>query len=315
MSDIAISIPSGSLTLQGTMTLGAPAPAATTPAALLVSGSGPIDRNSNTKRIAINVMRQLADRLAADGISSLRYDKRGVGESDGEYLSAGLYDNIADAQAALQVLRARPEIDARRVVVVGHSEGALIATCLADDERLGGVALLAGTARNGREVLLWQAQQVAPTLPKPVRLLMRLLRQDIERSQVAKLDRIEASTDDVIRIQFVKLNARWFREFMAFDPKSALRRAAVPVLAITGANDIQVDPGDVGLMERTVPTTFTGHVVDDVTHLLRREPGPGTIRTYKKQARQPIDREVVDLLLEWIKAVTGSEETENQDQV
>lgn len=305
MTDVDITIPSGALTLRGTVTIAdAPSPATTAPAALLVSGSGPLDRNSNTKRLAIDVMGQISGHLAANGITSLRYDKRGVGESDGEYLSAGLHDNIADARAALEMLKARPEVDARRVVVIGHSEGALIAAGLADDDQLAGVVLLAGTARDGREVLVWQARQLAPTLPKPVRWLMKLLRQDIERSQVSKLDRIEASTDDVIRIQLVKLNAKWFREFMAFDPKSALRRAAVPVLAITGSKDIQVDPSDVGIMERTVPTAFTGHVIDDVTHLLRREDGPATIRTYKKQAKKPVDSGIVELLVEWITART-----------
>ncbi len=310
-----ITIPSGPLTLRGTLTLsGATSPTATAPAALLVSGSGPIDRNSNTKRLAIDVMSQLADRLAANGIASLRYDKRGVGDSDGAYLSAGLHDNIDDARAALAVLKARPEVDARRVVVIGHSEGALIAASLADDDQLAGVVLLAGTARNGREVLLWQARQLAPTLPKPVRWLMKLLRQDIERSQVTKLDRIEASTDDVIRIQLVKLNAKWFREFMAFDPTAALRRAAVPILAITGGKDIQVDPADVDIMARTVPTHFTGHVIDDVTHLLRREPGAATIRTYKKQVKQPVDHRVVELLVDWVTVRTQTPEEVDQDQ-
>ncbi len=267
-----ITIPSGPLTLRGTLTLsGATSPTATAPAALLVSGSGPIDRNSNTKRLAIDVMSQLADRLAANGIASLRYDKRGVGDSDGAYLSAGLHDNIDDARAALEVLKARPEVDARRVVVIGHSEGALIAASLADDDQLAGVVLLAGTARNGREVLLWQARQLAPTLPKPVRWLMKLLRQDIERSQVTKLDRIEASTDDVIRIQLV-------------------------------------------IMARTVPTHFTGHVIDDVTHLLRREPGAATIRTYKKQVKQPVDHRVVELLVDWVTVRTQTPEEVDSHQ-
>ena len=60
------------------------------------------------------------------------------------------------------------------------------------------------------------------------------------------------------RIQFVKLNAKWFHEFMLFDPLAALDQAAVPVLAITGTKDIQVNPADVALMAHAVPTRFTG---------------------------------------------------------
>ena len=310
MTDIDISIPSGGLTLQGTLAV---AGASSTPAALLISGSGPLDRNSNSKQLAINVMAQIATRLAAEGVASLRYDKRGVGDSDGDYLSSGFHDNVADARAALDVLLERPEVDPKRVVIIGHSEGALIATALADDERLAGVALLAGPASNGREVLEWQTRQLEPTLPTPVRWLMKLLRQDLVKTQAKRLDRIANSTEDVIRIQFVKLNAKWFREFMSFEPTEALERAAVPVLAITGINDIQIDPADVERMERVVPTTFTGHVVDDVTHLLRTEPGPATVRTYKKQAKRPLDPGVVQRLTDWVAAVTRPHDDADHD--
>ncbi len=302
VSESIIAIRSSGLALEGTLNASGSLPA---PAALLISGSGPVDRNSNAKRLPINVMGHVAAHLAANGITSLRYDKRGVGRSEGDYLSTGFNDNIDDARAAIEALRARPEVDADRVVVVGHSEGALIASALAEDEHLAGVALLAGAATNGKDVLRWQAQQVAPTLPKPVKLLMKMLRQDLVRTQTKRLDRIESSTDDVIRIQFVKLNAKWFREFMAYEPIAALRHAAVPVLAITGTKDIQVNPADVALMAHAVPTPFTGHLVDDVTHLLRTEPGPASIRTYKKQARQPLDERVTALLTDWVTSHTG----------
>ena len=301
MAESDISIPSENLTLQGTLTVVGPRPG---PAALLISGSGPIDRDSNSKRLPINVMGQIAPQLGAANITSLRYDKRGVGKSGGDYLSAGLWDNVGDARAALTALRARPEVDAERIVVIGHSEGALIASVLAADEQLAGVALLAGAATNGKAVLQWQAQQVAPTLPKLVKLLMKLLRQDLVRTQTKRLERIESSTEDVIRIQLIKLNAKWFREFMSFEPAHALRRASVPVLAITGTKDIQVDPNDLSLMEQAVPTSFVGHLVEDITHLLRTEPGPSSVRTYKKQARQPLDQRVTELLADWAVART-----------
>ena len=305
MTESTISILSGTLTLKGTLDVSGPTPG---PAALLISGSGPIDRDSNAKRLPINVMSQIAAHLSTNGVTSLRYDKRGVGESDGDYVSTGLHDNVDDARAAIEALRARPEVDPDRVVVIGHSEGALIASALAVDEQLAGVALLSGAANNGKDVLRWQARQVAPTLPKPVKWLMKLLRQDLVRSQTKRLEQIESSTKDVIRIQFVKLNAKWFREFMSFEPTQALGRAAVPVLAITGTKDIQVDPADVALMEHAVPTSFTGQLVEDVTHLLRAESGPASVRSYKKQARRPLDQRVTELLTEWVTTHTQTKD-------
>jgi hypothetical protein len=77
------------------------------------------------------------------------------------------------------------------------------------------------------------------------------------------------------------------------------------VLAITGTKDIQTNPAHVALMEQAVPTPFTGHLVDDVTHLLRAEPGTASLRTYKKQARQPLDERVTELLTDWVVSQTG----------
>ncbi|MBT8240605.1 MAG: lysophospholipase, partial [Acidimicrobiia bacterium] len=176
---------------------------------------------------------------------------------------------------------------------------------------LAGAVLLAGPARNGKEILRWQARQIGPTLPKPVKFLMKLLRQDIEKTQMKRLGKIEASTTDTMRIQFVKVNAKWFREFLAHEPLTALQKAATPILAITGSKDIQVDPADVALMEEAVPTEFTGHVVEDLTHLLREETGPASIRTYKKQAKRPIDNRVAELVTSWISTHSPT----NADQV
>ena len=285
--------------LAGTLQL--PQSAGPHPAAVLVSGSGPLDRDSNTRRLRIDAMRQVAARLAQAGIASLRYDKRGIGASAGDYHSAGFVDNVNDARAALAALKALPEVAADRVFVVGHSEGALIGAELAGSGApIAGLAMLAGAAQPGEAVLRWQAAQVATSLPKPVQWMLKLLRQDVLRAQSKRLKQIKESTQDTIRVQLAKLNAKWFREFMAFDPSDALRRAKVPVLAITGSKDIQVDPDDVELVGRLVGGDFTGRVIENVTHLLRSEDGPPSLRTYKKQVRRPVDVRVLDTVANWI---------------
>ena len=260
------------------------------PAALLVSGSGPLDRDSNTKRLRIDAMHQVAAHLAAIGVASLRYDKRGVG------------DNVADAGAALEALRARPEIDADRIVVIGHSEGALIASELAAaDTKLAGAVLLAGATQTGEQVLRWQAQHVSASLPAPARLILKLLRKDVLTMQDKRLAQLKQSTGDVARIQLVKVNVKWFREFLAYDPTDALRRISNPLLAITGAKDIQVDPDDIGRMEDLVAGPFTGMVMPDPTHLLRTTPGEdATLRTYKKQAKRPVDPGLLEAVGRWV---------------
>ena len=298
MTSTTLTFPSGDLTLAGTLTL--PTGTGPFPAAVLVSGSGPIDRDSNMKRAQLHVMSQVADHLAANGIASLRYDKRGVGESGGDYKATGWFDNVADARAALDVLEQQDAVDPGRLFVVGHSEGALIATELASEEPPAGVVLLAGAAQPGKDVLQWQARGLAQTLPAPAKFIMKVLRQDLVKTNQKRLAQLEATTGDIARMQMVRVNAKWFREFMAHDPSESLKKAVVPVLAITGSKDVQVDPADVARMESLAPTPFTGHVLDDVTHLLRTDDGPVGTKTYKAQMKRPVDGTLLDLVSDWI---------------
>ena len=299
--DVALT---GEQELAGTLSL--PDGDGPVPAVLLASGSGPLDRDSNHRRARFDVARQLAAALATAGLASLRYDKRGVGASPGDWRAAGLYDNVDDLAAARDTLAARPEVDADRLVVAGHSEGALLAAALAArGAPLAGVVLLSGSATPGAELLRWQARQLAPTLPAPVRGVLRLLRTDLEAKVAANHARVRATTTDVARIGGVKLNARWTREFLAHDPRADLARVTVPVLALTGVKDLQVDVADLDVVAATVPGPVTVHRVPDLTHTLRRQPGPPSLRSYRAELRRPVDPVVVDTVVNWCSAVVG----------
>ncbi|WP_377289970.1 alpha/beta hydrolase family protein [Planomonospora corallina] len=300
-----VTFASGELTLGGTLAL---PPAGATgagpyPVALVVTGSGPLDRDANHKSMRIGTSRDLAHALARAGVASFRYDKRGVGESQGSFLAAGLSDNIDDARAALAWLRTRPEVDPAQVFVIGHSEGAVVTTALAAEPSadLAGVVLLAGMAKTGEETLSWQTRQIAGDLPAPVRLVLRVLRTDLVAKQAEAVTKIKATTTDVAWIQGRKTNARWTREFIAFDPAPHLRALRTPVLAVTGANDVQVDPDDLEAIAALVDGDVTTVRMPGLSHLLRREEeGNGGLRTYKQQVRKPTDPEVLTLVTDWI---------------
>ncbi len=308
MIERELSFYSAGLKLAGTLAI--PAGEGPFPAALLIVGSGMVDRNENHKSMPMNVYNELAHHLAGLGIASLRFDKRGVGASEGSFLTAGFFDNVADATAAFSTLRELPEIDGDRVALIGHSEGALIATRMAaEGVPASGIALLAGTAQSGEAVLKWQGETVVQHLPGFQRRLMRLLRIDPARTQAKLLSRIRSCDKAVMRVQLVvKLNAKWMREFIDYNPATDLPRITIPILAVTGSNDIQVDPRDIELMRKNAyRAPFEGHVVSEVSHILRRGI-PGT-SDYKRQVREPLDTGVVSLLLQWIERVTGSAET------
>jgi uncharacterized protein len=276
------------------------------PAVLIASGSGPLDRDSNHGRARFDVARQLAHALAEAGLASLRYDKRGVGGTAGDWRAAGLTDNVDDLGRALDALAARPEVDGDRVVLAGHSEGAILSAALAArGPGVRGVVLLAGSATPGMDLLRWQGQHVAPSLPTVVRGLLRLFRTDLEAKAEANRRTIAATTTDVARVGGAKINARWFREFMAHDPREDLRRISVPVLAITGAKDLQSRPDDLATVADLVAGPVETHRMPDLTHTLRRQPGPASLRAYREELRRPVDAELLSTVSRWCRRVTA----------
>jgi len=101
------------------------------PAVLLIPGSGQINRDENHRKLRLNVFHDFARFLADCGFASLRYDKRGVGASGGNYWETGFHDNVMDALAALNYLKEQSDIDAGLVFLLGHSEGAYISMRIA----------------------------------------------------------------------------------------------------------------------------------------------------------------------------------------
>lgn len=278
--------------LAGTLTL--PAGPGPHPAVVCLPGSGKVDRESNAGRVRMELGRPLAQSLARHGIASLRYDRRGVGDSPGDWHAVGFLDNRADATAAFRALRARSDI--QHVGVVGHSEGAVHAMWLGAHERPAAVVLLAGYARPGKQALLWQAGRVARTLPRVVRPLLPFVGHVAAR-QLAKL---EATTTDVAKIGGARMNARWWREQLAYDSRADLRHIQAPVLAITGDKDLQVDPGDLAVIASLVPGGADTRRVPDLTHVLRRDPGRPSLLSYRRLLRQPVDADVLTDLARWL---------------
>jgi fermentation-respiration switch protein FrsA (DUF1100 family) len=109
-----------------------------------------------------------------------------------------------------------------------------------------------------------------------------------------------------VRLDLVRVNARWFREFMAYEPADDLRRTTVPVLAVTGSKDLQVPSADLDAIAAAAGGPVTVRLVPDLTHTLRRQPGPADLRRYKQEVRRPVDGELLDLVSDWILATAAA---------
>jgi alpha-beta hydrolase superfamily lysophospholipase len=267
--------------------------------AILIPGSGPVDRHGDAPRLPLGIQRQLAEGLGGHGIGSVRWDKRGVGASGGEFLSTGFHDLVEDALAVVD--------DAASlglpIVVIGHSEGSAIAARLLAERPslVRGAVLLSPFARSGLEVLRWQARALASDLPAVVRAVLRLMRTDLERQTEKNRQRLLATTGDVERVGGVRVNARWFREFMAYDPAVDLAVAPQPVLSVAAAFDLQSPPGDAARIAQLRDAPTRAVTLSALSHILRPQAAP-TLRSYRADARQPIDGRLVPLIAEWVNA-------------
>jgi pimeloyl-ACP methyl ester carboxylesterase len=243
----------GGIHLAGTLTR--PEGSGPFPAAVLVQGSGPHDRDEAV--VGHRPFLVLADALTRRGIAVLRVDKRGVAKSGGDYKTATSRDFAADAQAAIAYLRQSKTIDPRKIGLIGHSEGGLIAPLVAaEDTSVAFIVLMAGPGLKGEEVMAMQQRLIGQATGVPAakldaglalnRKLYEAVRgaPDSAQAQV----RAEAVLDaagipaDRRAIMAAMVASPWFRFFLDYDPAPVLRQVQCPVLAINGSLDLQVPP-------------------------------------------------------------------------
>jgi len=251
--DVQFDNPEAGIRLAGTFTI--PAGDGPHPAVVLISGSGPQDRDETV--FGHRPFLVLADYLTRSGSAVLRFDDRGIGASTGDFAVATTPDFASDARAAVAFLKARPEVNPEKIGLVGHSEGAIVAPMVAN--RGGDVAfavLLASTGVNGRELLVMQAKAMnrAAGLPETVIEERAEVQESVlDVAVVAENDSVAAEqarailadaglTGDAAEGQIRWLLSPWMKYFLVYDPLPALRDLSIPVLALNGEKDTQVPP-------------------------------------------------------------------------
>lgn len=250
------------VTLAGTLTL--PRSEKPSPAILLIAGSGPIDRNETV--FGHKPFLVLADHLTKQGFAVLRVDKRGIGESTGNYDVATTEDFAADALAGIEYLKTRKEVDAEQIGLIGHSEGGLIAPMIAvKSNDVAFIVLMAGPCVTGEAIIYAQEalisramgvteEQISHQLDFQQQVLSviknesdlekaeKILREIVAR-QLANLPKEEQQTSaGAMEAQMKRCNSRWFRYYLTYDPTISLKHLKIPVLVINGELDSQVSP-------------------------------------------------------------------------
>jgi pimeloyl-ACP methyl ester carboxylesterase len=315
----SVRVPNGEVSLAGTLTL--PRGSGPFPAVVLVSGSGPQNRDEEIfdhRPFAV-----WADHLTRAGIAVLRYDDRGVGDSTGDHALATTRVLSTDAEACVEFLRERADIGP--IGILGHSEGGIIAPMVAArNSDVAFIIMLAGPGVSGAEVLIEQnralmktagaddqtAEKVAAAAKPLFESIIRgddaaTIRERMIRLVLAQsgLEELTPELEPMIDQQMAGLDRPWFAEFLRHDPAEDLRRVRVPVLALFGERDAQVVPAQnvqpvVAALQAAGNEKVTVKVIPGANHMFQPSTNGG-LQEYA-QIETTVDPSVLELVRDWI---------------
>jgi len=295
-SEVAVDVPGGRI--EGTLLLPAKAAAGKVPIVLIVAGSGPTDRDGNSAGLPgqNNSYRLLAEALAADGIATLRYDKRGIGKSKVATLKETdlrFETYVQDAASWVSFLRN----DARfgTITVAGHSEGSLIGMLAARAARADAFVSIAGVARGAADLL---RDQLRPKLTAAPELLTAS--EDILTALQAgnTVEAPAAALAALFRPSVQPYLISWFK----YVPSVELTRLTIPVLIIQGTTDIQVPVSEAKALQAAKPEARL-FIVGGMNHVLKSVSDPAKqVASYSDPAL-PIDPDVPQTIGEFVRAL------------
>ncbi len=321
--DVRINNAAGHNQLTGTLSV--PNGKGPFPAVVLISGTGHNTRDDDVWGHKVFVV--LADALSRNGVAVLRYDKRGVGGSTGDYDAATTVDFISDAAAAVTWLRTRPEIDAHRVGVLGHSEGGIIAPAVAaKDKDVAFVVMIAGPAIRGDKLFVQQSAMTAQTYGAPEDYIARrkIFDQTLydaivsAPSDTVALDRAKAIVAKGVAEKIIDQNEAetlpqedtrpWERYFLAYDPGPTLASLTVPVLALNGSLDVQVPAKeDLAAARVALKNNRNATVVElpGMNHLLQ-DTKTGSPTEYN-DIEETMSPAALQMIVDWVKVQASRE--------
>ena len=295
------------------------------PAVVLISGSGPQNRDEeifNHKPFLI-----ISDYLTRNGIAVLRYDDRGVGESEGVFSEATTEDFSYDAEAALEFLKTRKEIDTSTIGLIGHSEGGLIAPMIANrNDNVDFIILMAGPGLPGDSIILRQSKLLMEAggaseadIAKASELQKRII--DIVHSETDTLvirEKVvtaikemlegtpegEGTSETMIEAQAKRWVNNWMIYFLKYDPRPALRKIDIPVLAMIGEKDMQVTSEEnlsetKKALEKSEASHFKLKELEGLNHLFQTAE-TGSTSEYG-QIEETISPKALEMILNFIK--------------
>ena len=325
-----VSFQNGEFTLTGTLTL--PFTNGPHPAVILISGSGPQNRNSAL--LGFEIFRIIADQFTREGIAVLRYDDRGVGSSTGDILQATISDFSEDVLAAVELLHSRGDINGEQIGLLGHSEGGMVATLVdSKSDAIAFLVLLAGPAVLGADIILAQLELILlangatdAEIEEQIGLQMRTFEamrtgegwdgieaglqqqilvslEDMPVEQRQAITDVDEFVNSIVEGQLQSINSPWFQSLVSYDPAPDIEQITSPVLALFGELDLQV-PAELNqkaveqALEAGGNQDYTTVTLPRANHLFQESDSgsPAAYATLKKEFVPGF----LDLITEWI---------------
>ena len=248
--------------LSGTLTV--PILKGTFPVALIIAGSGPTDRDGNNPQMKNNSLLLLAHELAAQGIASIRYDKRGIGASKGALISEEnlRFENYAeDAKAWVAQLKADSRFN--KLIVIGHSEGSLLGLLACEQADV--FVSLAGA---GRPIDVILKEQLTVQL-KGKKKLLRAANEGLSKLKEGKL--VEDAPVELFGL-FRPSIQPYMMSWMKYDPAVEIWNLKIPIVIVQGTTDLQVKEEDARLLFMAYPLNSRLIIIEDMNHILKLSP-------------------------------------------
>ena len=242
-----------------------------TPVVLIIPGSGPTDRDGNSMMIQANAYRYLAQQLAENGIASLRYDKRGIGESSKAKLEEGelrFETMVNDVIHGIEYLKKKHEF--KSIVLLGHSQGSLLGILAAQKEPVNGFISVSGAGRSIDHILLDQIEAQSPNYKTESKKILDSL----------KKGKLVEDFSPALQSIFRKSIQPFLISWIKYDPAQEISKVEVPRLIIQGGHDIQVATEEAQLLSKQ--TNSDAVIIEDMNHVLKKAPAErqGNIKTY-----------------------------------
>lgn len=268
------------------------------PLVLLVMGTGSLDRDGNGLGFKSNLYKDLSDMFVDMGCVCIRYDKRGTHESTGDAKTSGLSDLVNDAATIIHCAKKLDYVDKDKVVVCGHSEGAMIATLLTKNEELEGIILLGGACMGLKDAMLYQNYLVIEQVRNMKGILgwylRKILKKDTIEKQVSGIfEKAEKSKKLTYFCRGALLPTKYMKEHHDLNSEDYIELLKVykgKILAITGRADVQADYRR--LEEISSLDNITTYTPLKVNHLMKEIDGESNILNVKKEYKKIFKKEI-----------------------